>query len=139
MMSVVDKVLFLVRAPLTAGCATDALARLAAVAVEREVAAGEALFAAGDPPEALWILLEGAVALELPTGAVIPARPGDALAPLEILGAAPLPGTARALAPARLLRVARADLDALLDEDGELARTLFAAAVGERRRAAAPL
>jgi len=135
MMSIVEKVLFLTRAPLTARCATDALARLGAVAHEREVAAGDALFAAGECPDALWLVVEGAVALERSggdaTAAPMTARPGDALAPLETLGAAPVAASARAVAPSRLLRIARADLDALLDEDGELARVLFAAVVSE--------
>ena len=46
MLSTVDKVLFLMRAPATADATTDALARLAALAEEIEIAPGGRLFSA---------------------------------------------------------------------------------------------
>jgi CRP-like cAMP-binding protein len=133
MLSVVDKVLFFTRASLTASCSTDALSRVAAVAVEQEVAAGEVLFRAGDEPEALFIVVNGAIALESARGGSSVARAGEALLGLDVLGAVPLGASARAVAPTRLLRIAKVDLDALFDEDGELARCLFASVIRAAR------
>jgi CRP-like cAMP-binding protein len=129
MLSTVDKVLFLLRAPATSEATTDALSRLATIAEEVDVEHGERLFAVGDAPDALYVVLDGAVRIE---GLESPSRligPGELVAGLALFGAPAHLTTATAVVATRLLRVDRDELHCLLDEDGELARALFSGLV----------
>jgi CRP-like cAMP-binding protein len=139
MLSAVEKVLFLMRAPVTADCSTDALARLATVAHELEAPLGERLFAVGDAPDALWVVLDGAVRVE---GIEVPSRlagPGDFIGGLALFSDGAQAATASTAVTTRLLRIDRADLHDLLDEDGEFARALFSGLVRALRLTAPSL
>lgn len=133
MLSAVDKVLFLLRAPVTADATTDALARLAQVSQEVELDRGQALFSTGEQPEALFVVLDGAVRVESARAGSRLAGPGDLVGGLALFGADVYLATATAVVSTRLLRVDRADLFDLLDEDGEFARALFSGLVGVLR------
>ncbi|HZS40144.1 MAG TPA: Crp/Fnr family transcriptional regulator [Polyangia bacterium] len=125
MLSAVEKVLFLMRAPVTSDASTDALARLASVAHEVEVALGQRLFTLGDQSDAVWVVLDGAVRIE---GIEVPSRlagPGDFIGGLALFSDGAQAATAVTAVTTRLLRIDRADLHDLLDEDGEFARALF--------------
>src|SRR5258706_2740268 len=111
MLSTVEKVLFLMRAPVTAEAPTDALARLATVAVEVELALGARLFAVGDAADALYVVLDGAVRVE---GIEAPPRllgAGDVIGGLALFSGAPHTTTATAVVTTHALRVDRAELD----------------------------
>ncbi len=125
MLSAVEKVLFLLRASVTAEATTDALVRLAQVAHEVEVPLGGRLFGIGDAPDALWIVLDGAVRIE---GLEVPSRlagPGDFIGGLAVFAPDAHAASAVAAVTTRLLRIDRSELHDLLDEDGEFARALF--------------
>ncbi len=124
MLSIVDKVLFLLQLPATAAATTDALSRLALAAEELERAPGELLFAVGDTPDALWVLVSGVVHLEGAAGATR-VEGGAPLGALALLQGGAHERRAVVARPARLLRVDRRELELLLDEDGEFARALF--------------
>jgi CRP-like cAMP-binding protein len=53
-------------------------------------------------------------------------EPGDWVGALALFAGSPHRATATVLTTTRLLRIERADLHELLDEDGELARALLA-------------
>jgi CRP-like cAMP-binding protein len=129
MLTTVDKVLFLMRTPVTAEITTDALSRLAGAADEQEAPLGAVLFARGDLPEALYIVLDGVLRLEPEGGPARLAESGEVVGALALLAATPHRALATALVTTRLLRIDRDDLFELLDEDGELARALFAGLV----------
>jgi CRP-like cAMP-binding protein len=126
MLTTIDKVLFLMRSPITAECTTDALSRLAGASKELSLSPSQALFSVGDAAEALWIVLDGAIRLE---GIEVPSRlvsPGEVAGGLALLAGVPHQATATAVVSTRALRIDRSDLADLLDEDGEFARALFA-------------
>jgi CRP-like cAMP-binding protein len=125
MLSTVEKVLFLMRAPVTAEAPTDALARLASLAEEVELPLGARLFAVGDAPDALYVVLDGAVRIEGIEAASRLLGPGDTVGGMALFAGAPHTATATAVVSTHALRIDRADLNDLLDEDGELARALF--------------
>jgi CRP/FNR family transcriptional regulator len=132
-LSTVDKVLFLLRSPVTAEATTDALARLALVAQELEVEKGTRLFTVGEEPDALYVVLDGAVRIE---GIEVPSRlvgPGELVGALALFSPGPHLATAQTVVATHLLRVDRADLYDLLDEDGEFARALFSGLVAALR------
>jgi CRP-like cAMP-binding protein len=129
-MTVVEKVLFLMRAPATAAATTDALARLAAVAREVDLDAGARLFSAGDAPDALALVLDGAVRIDGDGAARVCGR-GDVVGALPLFSGGRHTATAITLSATRLLCIDPDDLYELLDEDGELARALFAGVLRE--------
>jgi len=128
MLTTVEKVLFLMRAPATAEVSTDALARLASVALEEEVGIGTRLFASGDEAETLYFILDGAVRIEGHEGLRL-AEASELLGGLALLAGLPHSATATAVGTTRILRVERDDLNDLLDEDGEFAHALFSGLV----------
>ncbi len=65
MLSTVEKVLLLQELELFRQASTEHLARLAAVAKERDVAAGERIFEREEPVSRAFFLVEGRVRLEL--------------------------------------------------------------------------
>jgi len=125
MLNAIDKVLFLMRAGITADATTDGLSRLASVAHDIEVERGTKLFEPGAEPEALWILLDGAVRVDVEGAPPRLAEAGDWVGAMPLLTGGPHRGTASVLCTTRLLRIDRADLQDILDEDGELTRALF--------------
>lgn len=133
MLSTVDKVLLLLRSPVTAEATTDALSRLALAAQEIEVQKGTRLYRVGDTPDALYIVIDGAVRVE---GIEVPSRlvgPGELCGALALFSPSAHLATATAVLATHLLRVDRADLYNLLDEDGEFARALFSGLVTSLR------
>jgi CRP/FNR family transcriptional regulator, cyclic AMP receptor protein len=93
----------LARIPFFAGLDEDALERLAAGTRTRRFRRGEVIFHAGDPGDALFIIVSGEVKIALPseTGeeAIIASlRPGDVFGELALLDGAARSATASALA-----------------------------------------
>lgn len=125
MLTTIDRVLFLLRSPVTAECTTDALSRLAQVAQEVELSIGQRLFAVGDTADALWIILDGAVRVE---GIDVPSRllsAGEFVGGLAMFAGGTHQATATAAVTTHALRIDKGELCDLLDEDGEFARELF--------------
>lgn len=125
MLTTIDKVLFLLRSPVTAECTTDALSRLAGAAHEIELGIGERLFGVGDATDALWVILDGAVRVE---GIEVPSRlasAGEVVGGLQLFAGGTHQASATAVVTTRALRIEKAELADLLDEDGEFARALF--------------
>lgn len=125
MLTTVDKVLFLLRSPVTAECTTDALSRLAAIAREADAGLGERLFGVGDPCDAMYVVLDGAVRVE---GIEVPSRlasAGDFVGGLALFAGGSHQAGATAVVSTRVLRIDKGELQDLLDEDGEFARALF--------------
>ncbi len=125
MLNAIDKVLFLMRAGITADATTDGLSRLAAVSHDVEVERGTHLFEPGADAESLWIVLDGAVRIDVEGMPPRLAEAGDWVGAMPLVTGGPHRGTASVLCTTRLLRIDRADLQEVLDEDGELARALF--------------
>ena len=112
------------RVPALGALSDAALRRLAQAATERRYAAGAALYRAGDPPDALYLLLVGSV--RVVRGArpqlLHTEGPGGVLGEIPMLGGGPYPATAVATAPTRCARVDAAALERLLAECPEVAR-----------------
>ena len=136
MLNAVEKVLFLLHAPATALATTDALSRLASIAQEAELDVGEQLFSPGDPTDAMFVLLDGAVRIDGADDATRLCGVGEFVGGLALFAGDAHAVTATAVVSTRVLRFDRADLHDVLDEDGELARALFSGLVRTLRPAA---
>ena len=107
--------------PLFAGLDDDALERVADIATEVDARAGQVLTRANDPGAGMFVVEEGAVAVEL-RSRTIEFGPGEFFGELSLL----VPDSrriarVRATTDARLLAVSRADFGALLESEPRLA------------------
>ena len=107
--------------PLFATLDDDALARVAAVATEVEVAAGHVLMDAGSEGSGLLVLQEGCAVVEI-GGRAIDCKAGDFLGELALLVDGLMhTGRVRATTPVRCLAIGRADFNMLLEEQPRIA------------------
>jgi phosphoserine phosphatase RsbU/P len=117
--------------PLFASLPHAALAEVAAMLQERALRAGELLFREGERGDELFIVLAGQLlvikALGTPDERQLGLRgPGEFVGDLSLLGDdIPRSATVRAEGGARLLRLGRAELHALLDRHPALATTML--------------
>jgi signal transduction histidine kinase/RimJ/RimL family protein N-acetyltransferase len=125
------------RVPLFAKLAPSELARVRSVATEVTLPAGGLLMAEGDPGDALYLLLEGELAVTKHLGGaevgLARVGPGAVQGEIAVLEGGVRRATVRALVPSRLLRLGRDDLfDVLAREPGVL-RSLVATVAGRLR------
>jgi CRP/FNR family cyclic AMP-dependent transcriptional regulator len=125
--------------PYFAGLDTDALSRVAAGVRSRRFRRGEVIFHAGDPGDALFILLSGEVKISLPSEAgeeaiLVRLRPGDVFGELALLDGAPRSATATALSAAETVVLPRDRFRELIAREPAVRDALLAALAAELRR-----
>lgn len=128
MLTTIEKILLLQDVPLLRELPTDALAHLAALSSEHQASEGEALWNRGDPADAVWFLLQGALSVSVEAGTV------HAISPLSDVGTAALVSgayqratIATVVREAMLLKISREDFFEVLDEHPETARAILGA------------
>lgn len=110
-----EKAALLSQAAIFRGLDPDALLKLANRARDRSIAAGEILFAAGDPPQGLFVVAHGAVRavrvnLEGREQTIHVETAGGMLAEVAVLDGGPYPSTAIAETDSKVLFLASADV-----------------------------
>ncbi len=89
----------------------DALERIAASGTERHLVRGDVLFSAGDPPEAIYLVLQGRIAIAIANeldrreSVVALMEAGDLIGELAMLDSGPRSAMARAIEPSHVLAV----------------------------------
>lgn len=136
MHSIVERVILLQGVDVFQTVATEQLSHVASVATEVTRPAGSVLFRSGEPPEAMYIVLEGAVRLTRGDQVVTTARHGDAFGTWSLLDDEPQVVDATAASEVTLLRVDRVDFVDLLADNVELTRAVLKGIV-QRLRAVA--
>jgi CRP-like cAMP-binding protein len=117
-----------------------ALERLAATVRSRRYRRGEAIFHQEDPGDALFVVAEGAVKIEVPSAGgesaaiIATVEAGESFGELALLDGAPRSADAVAIEPTELLIVRRAAFLVMLDQDEGFRRALLGALAGELRR-----
>ncbi len=120
--TIVDKVRMLRTVPLLSEVSTEVLADLAALSLVESHAAGHVLFSEGEPADAFFIVIEGAVDLGRDGASSVTASPGEELGALAVLDERPRAFTAMATTEALLLRIGAEDFLYLLEQHPRLAR-----------------
>jgi CRP-like cAMP-binding protein len=125
--------------PFFAGLDGDALERVAAGMRSRRFRRGEVIFHAGDPGDALFIIVSGDVKIGLPSEAgeeAILARlqPGDVFGELALLDGAPRSATAAALGAVETLVLPRDRFRELIANEPAVRDALLASLALELRR-----
>jgi CRP-like cAMP-binding protein len=116
----------------------DEAAHLRAVGKRRAVAAGEQLFASGSPGEQLFVVLDGAIQVLLPSqdGEVFVERfqRGDVLGEIAVLDDRPRTAAGRAASPSTLLEIERDDFQAFLERFPHYRQQLISLLIQRLRR-----
>ena len=103
----------------------EAIEKLLTSVRERHVAAGETVFQAGDPGDALYIVGRGRVTVLQPAEggerAIAELGEGKAFGEMALLSSAPRTATIRAAEETELLQIDKNDFDRLVAEDRDLA------------------
>jgi CRP/FNR family cyclic AMP-dependent transcriptional regulator len=125
--------------PLFAGLDADGLASLTRGMRVRRFRRGETIFHVGDPGDALFIVMAGAIKITLPadTGdeAILATlRPGDFFGELALLDGAPRSATAVAIEPTETFILARDRFRELISSEPIMREALLATMAAEVRR-----
>ena len=116
----------LARTDFFAGAHPDALQRVASTGPELHLIRGDVLFNEGDPPESLFLVLRGRIAIALANpidrreSVVALMEPGDLFGELGLLDDGPRSAMARALEPSVVLEVPFGPVRELFHEDPRL-------------------
>jgi signal transduction histidine kinase len=120
--------------PLFSGLAPAELAGVRGVATEVSLAPGDVLMAEGDEGDALYLVLEGELAVtkrsETGERALATVGPGAVQGEIAVLGGGPRRATVRALTPVRVLRLGRDDLFDVIAREPGVVRSLVQTVAG---------
>lgn len=116
----------------------EAVSDISEVAVEESHKKGETLFSAGDKATCFYILVEGKVGLRIGEGAsshYTVNKIGESFGWSSVVGRDCFSATAECLAPTKVMRIDKSDLEKVFDAHARSGRVFFrslAKAMGER-------
>lgn len=125
------------RIPLFRHLGDAQLIRVLAATRAKAFAAGDVVLTEGEPADAMYVVLSGAVRIEKSGVAVAALEPGAHFGELALLDGAPRSATAVMTSAGRLLRLRRDALDEVTDQDPGIAVSIlrtFAATLAARLR-----
>ena len=129
----------LARIPFFSGLDADALERVAAGTRTRRFRRGEVIFHAGDPGDALFVIVSGEVKIAVPSESgeeaiLTTLREGDVFGELALLDGAPRSATAAALVATETVVLPRDRFRELVATEPVIRDALLASLAGELRR-----
>jgi hypothetical protein len=137
MSGVLEKVLVLADASLFTGLSGEELYPVAELAETIDLAPGDTVVRQGDPGDALFVVARGALHVLRDGARVRDLGPGAVFGEMALLDGAPRAATVAAAVAAQVLRIPRAEFEALLDESPELARGVIRTLLGHLRASGA--
>jgi CRP-like cAMP-binding protein len=120
MITTVEKVLFLKSIDLFRALPGEELAQIAEIAEEQPFAGGDQVFAEGEPGDALYLVVEGAVKVHQGDRQLAHLGPRDVFGEMAVLDSEPRSANVTALKDSILLRIARDDFRDILQERPEI-------------------
>lgn len=132
--NLVEKVIALEGVELLKNLNPDQLARIATIAKEVSYPPGRTILEPGKPPEALYVVLDGAVEIGQSNGPLTTARQNDVLGAWALFDTEPMPVTAKTVEDTKLLRIGRDDFYDLLSDNMEITAAIFAILVKRFRQ-----
>ena len=121
----IEKIFLLQNVDVLREASTSLFALLASIAEEVEAEPGTVLLSRGEPPDALYVVVEGSVALDAGDGLVMTAEVGRPFGTWALIDQSPSIVTANVSEPTRLVRITRDDFHDLLADYPELATELL--------------
>ncbi|OGG44900.1 MAG: hypothetical protein A3F84_11250 [Candidatus Handelsmanbacteria bacterium RIFCSPLOWO2_12_FULL_64_10] len=127
MFTVIEKVIFLQNVDVFSEVSTEQLAYLAVISEEVPFPTEGTIYREQDPPDAMYLVLEGRVRLHRDSLEVTVAGPGDPFGTWALFDDEPRVVTATALEETRLLRIDREDFIDLLAENVQITQGVLKA------------
>jgi len=116
----VEKVLFLKSIDLFRALPGEELAQIAEIAEEQPFAAGDAVFTEGEPGDALYLVVEGAVKVHRGGKQLAQLGVRDVFGEMGVLDSLPRSASVTVVKEAVLLKIAREDFRDILQERPEI-------------------
>lgn len=130
MLPVLLKLIVLREAPLFNGLSGEELYPVGEIAELVSRAPGDVVVKQGDPGDALFVVVKGTLRVKKDDRTLSDIGRGAVFGEMALLDGAPRAATVEAVTEAELLRVPRAEFEALLDESPEIARAVIRLLLG---------
>src|SRR3954454_16195723 len=125
-LNIIEKVIALEAVDLLKNLSAEQLSRIASIAREAKYAPGKVVLAPDVNPDALFVILEGAVAISRDNVELHVARENEVLGGWALFDPEPMAVTARTIEDPRLLRIGRDEFYDLLSDNSEITASIFA-------------
>ncbi len=125
MLKLVERADFLRGVDIFSDVRAEDLAKIAAIAQEREYATGATLFSEGDPGSEMFLILSGEVEASRRGDRAFTVKRGDTVGTLTLIDERPRELTVRAVGKVRVLVIARDDFFDLMKDHFNLAEGMF--------------
>jgi CRP-like cAMP-binding protein len=133
-LNIVEKVIALEAVDLLKNLSAEQLARIASIAHEVRLAPGKVVLAPDVNPDALFVILEGAVSISRDNVELHVAKDNEVLGAWALFDPEPMAVTAKTIQDTRLLRIGRDDFYDLLADNSEITAAIFAMLVKRFRQ-----
>ncbi|MDZ4802989.1 MAG: cyclic nucleotide-binding domain-containing protein [Bryobacteraceae bacterium] len=133
-LNIIEKVIALEAVDLLKNLSAEQLSRIASIAKETRLAPGKNVLSPDTNPDALFVILEGAVSISRDGAELHVARESEVLGAWALFDPEPLAVTAKTLQDTRLLRIGRDDFYDLLSDNSEITASIFAMLVKRFRQ-----
>lgn len=121
MLTTVEKVLFLKSIDLFRALPSEELSQIAEIAEEQPFAGGDPVFAEGEPGDALYLVVEGAVKVHKGDKLIVQLGVRDVVGEMAVLDGEPRSASVTVVQDAVLLKIGRDDFRDILNERPEIA------------------
>jgi CRP-like cAMP-binding protein len=133
MLTVIEKVIFLQNVDVFSQVPTEQLAYLAAIVEEVAVAKDEVLYNESDPPDAMYLVVDGAIRLHRGDREITVAKSKEAFGTWALFDEEPRVVTATAVEESRLLRVGKEEFIDLLADHVQITQGIIKTIAGRLR------
>jgi hypothetical protein len=131
--SLIDKLVVLGESSLFAGMTSEELYPVGQIALAVDLEPGQAAVRQGDPGDAVFVVVSGTLEIKRGGRSLREVSRGAVFGELALLDGAPRSASVEARTQARVLKIPRAEFDALLDEYPEIARGIIRTLIGHLR------
>jgi CRP-like cAMP-binding protein len=133
-LNIIEKVIALEAVDLLKNLTAEQLSRIASIATEIKLPPGKNVLAPDANPDALFIVLEGAVSIERDGAELHVAHQNEVLGAWALFDPEPMAVVAKTVEDTRLLRIGRDDFYDLLSDNSEITASIFAMLVKRFRQ-----
>jgi CRP-like cAMP-binding protein len=133
-LNIVEKVIALEAVDLLKNLSPEQLSRIASISKETKVGPGKTILGPDKPLDALYVILDGAVAMSRDNTELHIARQSEVLGAWALFDPEPMKVTAKAVEDTRLLRIGRDDFYDLLADNSEITASIFSMLVRRFRQ-----
>nr|HEX4317574.1 cyclic nucleotide-binding domain-containing protein [Kofleriaceae bacterium] len=137
-LTAIEKMMLIRQVPILSDLDAEDLEELAAIVEERRVDAGRDLFREGDPGDAVYLIVKGAVRVlvgggDRPERTINELGPGQCIGEMAVLDSSPRSATVRAVERTRTLRVPGEGFKRVMSERPEMSAAIVAELVRRMR------